>query len=148
MTYLEKLQDPRWQKIRLRVLDRAGFKCECCGDIKTSLQVHHLIYCGEPWDSKMEHLECLCRPCHEWRERFNEFWGGRSLHPTGFCVHFKYFFDSHFDGTEPIPKSLSILTMVLEKVGRERKKFENGEVDKNFVPIQNGEPPSVPEMLK
>ena len=32
--------------------------------------------------------------------------------------------------------------------GRAVKKFETGEVDKNFVPIQNGEPPSVPEMLK
>ena len=28
------------------------------------------------------------------------------------------------------------------------KKFENGEVDKDFVPVENGEPPSAPEMMR
>ena len=81
--YSDKLKDPRWQKKRLDVLERAGWKCECCGDDKETLQVHHLIYSkGEPWDAPDETLECLCEPCHEWREDFNDFCEGRTMVPT------------------------------------------------------------------
>jgi hypothetical protein len=89
MTYSEKLKDPRWQKKRLAILERAGWKCQCCGDDKQSLQIHHLIYLkGEPWDAPDENLECLCRDCHEWREEFNKFAGGRTLIPTILCYTF------------------------------------------------------------
>jgi hypothetical protein len=50
--YAEKLTNPKWQKKRLRILERAGWKCESCGDSEESLQVHHLVYSkGEPWDA-------------------------------------------------------------------------------------------------
>lgn len=80
--YQEKLKDPRWQKKRLEVFARAMWKCQCCGDDKNTLAVHHLIYSkGEPWDAPDDTLECLCADCHEFREDFNWLFG-RSLAPT------------------------------------------------------------------
>ncbi len=35
--YLEKLKDPRWQKKRLAVMERAGWKCQCCSETKKTL---------------------------------------------------------------------------------------------------------------
>jgi 5-methylcytosine-specific restriction endonuclease McrA len=64
MTYSEKLKDPRWQRKRLRVFDRAKWKCEKCGDSKTELHVHHTKYSGNPWDVPLSKLQCLCSKCH------------------------------------------------------------------------------------
>lgn len=65
MKYSEKLKDPRWQKKRLEVMQRDGFACVYCGDEKTTLNVHHTKYKGNPWDSPLKDLECVCEHCHE-----------------------------------------------------------------------------------
>jgi hypothetical protein len=89
VNYQEKLLDPRWQKKRLEVFQRAGFKCESCGRTDRTLHVHHLIYSkGEPWEAPDHTLESLCDKCHEWRTRFDEVAGQRSLVSTFFCWHF------------------------------------------------------------
>jgi hypothetical protein len=67
MTYAEKLKDPRWQKKRLVILERAGWACQVCGDKETTLHVHHLKYGKEPWEIEDKYLECLCESCHEVR---------------------------------------------------------------------------------
>lgn len=69
MTYFEKLQDPRWQKRRLLIFQRAEFACENCGDADETLDVHHLYYLRktEPWDYPDEAFLCLCRTCHDMR---------------------------------------------------------------------------------
>jgi len=88
MTYMEKLRDPRWQKKRLEVLNRAGWKCQCCERTTESLQIHHLIYSkGEPWEAPDENLECLCESCHEWRTDFDQRFH-RGLAPTRECAQF------------------------------------------------------------
>ena len=89
--YSEKLLDPRWQRKRLGVLERADWKCECCGDSEETLHVHHLIYSGEPWDAPLENLECLCESCHTFREEFNEITGTRSRISTRLCFRFLRF---------------------------------------------------------
>ena len=38
-TYLEKLKDPRWQKKRLEILERDGWKCMACGEKEKTLRV-------------------------------------------------------------------------------------------------------------
>src|SRR5882672_3805775 len=85
MTYSDNLRDPRWQKLRLQVLERAGWRCQCCADSKSTLHVHHLVYSGEPWNSPINFLECLCEDCHAWREHWNDAWGGRSTFSTIHC---------------------------------------------------------------
>jgi hypothetical protein len=65
-TYQEKLRDPRWQRMRLEIMQRAGFSCEECGDSTTTLNVHHTYYekVLAPWEYSAESLRCLCEPCH------------------------------------------------------------------------------------
>ena len=67
MTYSDKLKDPRWQRKRLEVLNRDGFKCLACGDETSQLQVHHCYYVSkrDPWDYPIESLLTFCSRCHE-----------------------------------------------------------------------------------
>lgn len=63
--YSDKLKNPKWQKKRLEILERDGFKCKLCGDEETELQVHHKKYSdGNPWDADDKNLITLCKHCH------------------------------------------------------------------------------------
>jgi hypothetical protein len=66
MTYSEKLRDPRWQKMRLCIMERDGFECQKCGDKQSTLNVHHLFYQRgkAPWEYDPSHLVTLCETCH------------------------------------------------------------------------------------
>lgn len=66
MSYSDLLRDPRWQRMRLEVMEKAGFRCVECGDEKTTLNVHHTYYRKGrmPWEYDWETLRCLCEPCH------------------------------------------------------------------------------------
>jgi len=70
MTYSEKLRDPRWQKKRLEIYERAGWICEICGTANKSLNAHHVTYVKgrNPWEYRPELLQCLCETCHKERE--------------------------------------------------------------------------------
>lgn len=59
--------DPRWQKVRLVIMERDLFACQCCGATDRELQVHHLAYekGKRIWDAKPSDLLTLCRHCHE-----------------------------------------------------------------------------------
>jgi ribosomal protein L37AE/L43A len=76
--YRNKLQDPKWQKLRLKRMELSGWKCDECGDESTELQVHHKWYLKgkEPWDYRLEQLATLCDTCHkwvtEWQEEFKQ----------------------------------------------------------------------------
>ena len=65
--YWKQLQDPRWQKMRLKVLERAGFACECCADDTMKLDVHHRFYKKGffAWDYPESSLVAVCSNCHE-----------------------------------------------------------------------------------
>lgn len=64
-TYSEKLRDPRWQRVRLEVMQRDQFMCTHCGDDTATLNVHHLEYNGDPWETPLKNLVTLCETCHE-----------------------------------------------------------------------------------
>ena len=66
-TYAEKLKDPRWQKMRLKVLERDRWACKSCGSGDITLHVHHWYYKqnADPWEYPIESLETLCADCHE-----------------------------------------------------------------------------------
>lgn len=68
--YAEKLKDPRWQRKRLEVLQRDGFKCTSCKDETRTLHVHHDVYHGNPWECPMKDLVTLCERCHDRQHRF------------------------------------------------------------------------------
>ena len=66
MTYAEKLQDPRWKKKRLSILDRDGSRCVVCGS-RVSLQIHHCYYVSQrmPWEYPNDSLVTVCDDCHK-----------------------------------------------------------------------------------
>lgn len=66
MTYAEQLKDPRWQRKRLRVLERDGWTCQNCGDTEKTLNVHHLVYRPNtpPWKYSDDELVTTCEDCH------------------------------------------------------------------------------------
>jgi len=66
MNYLEKLKDPMWQKKRLEIFKRDGWVCKYCGDINSTLHVHHLRYRSniDPWEYSNDDLKTLCEYCH------------------------------------------------------------------------------------
>jgi len=73
--YLAKLRDPRWQKLRLQVLERDRWECSSCGARHKTLHVHHVAYArsGNPWDAVPGVLVTLCSDCHELEpERFRD----------------------------------------------------------------------------
>jgi len=65
--YLKKFKDPRWQKMRLDVMNRDEFACQLCFDSKSTLNVHHRYYDfgKDPWEYPLEALVTLCESCHE-----------------------------------------------------------------------------------
>lgn len=67
LAYWQKLQDPRWQKKRLEVFERDGFKCRSCCSGTDTLNVHHLYYVSkrDPWDYPLGAFKTLCKDCHE-----------------------------------------------------------------------------------
>lgn len=64
--YSEQFKDPRWQKFRLAILERDGFKCVFCDDDKNTLHAHHLYYISKrkPWEYPEGCVLTLCEDCH------------------------------------------------------------------------------------
>jgi hypothetical protein len=64
--YSQKLRDPRWQKMRLQILEADKWTCRHCGDTESTLHVHHKYYerGAEPWDYPLTALITLCEHCH------------------------------------------------------------------------------------
>lgn len=67
MDYIELLKNPKWQKIRLKVLERDGFICQNCFNEEETLHVHHRNYSpGKlPWEYPLNNFITLCKTCHE-----------------------------------------------------------------------------------
>lgn len=73
ITYSEKLRDPRWQKMRLRVMERDCFACRDCDSATKTLNVHHCFYeRGEPWNTDPDFLLTLCDDCHDNRQKMED----------------------------------------------------------------------------
>lgn len=66
-SYWEMLQDPRWQRKRLEIMEAAEFTCVMCDSKEKTLTVHHSYYekDREPWDYPAKSLWCVCDDCHK-----------------------------------------------------------------------------------
>lgn len=65
--YSELLRDPKWQKMRLKVMERDDYRCQICFDAESTLNVHHCYYAygKKPWEYPESSLLTLCESCHE-----------------------------------------------------------------------------------
>lgn len=66
ISYAQKLKDPRWQRVRLLVLERDHFMCVHCQADDNTLHVHHAYYekGKDPWEYPPQSLHTLCETCH------------------------------------------------------------------------------------
>lgn len=66
MKYSDKLKDPRWQKKRLEIFNRDGWRCLICEESEQTLHIHHVFYNKneEPWDTPSGFLITVCEECH------------------------------------------------------------------------------------
>lgn len=64
--YEQALLDPRWKKLRRRIICRDYFMCTQCGDKESALHVHHKTYLSglQPWEYDPDLLITLCERCH------------------------------------------------------------------------------------
>ena len=65
LNYSDKLKNPLWQRKRLEVLQRDSFTCTLCMDCRTTLNIHHEQYQGDPWEISNDHLKTVCAHCHD-----------------------------------------------------------------------------------
>ena len=65
-TYAEQLKHPKWQRRRLEIMQRDGFRCTRCAADETTPNVHHTEYRkgAAPWDYPDDKLLTLCEDCH------------------------------------------------------------------------------------
>jgi len=74
MNYIEKFKNPKWQKKRLKILQRDKFTCQSCKEKNKTLNVHHIYYDNEkePWEYNNDDLITLCNECHKtWHNIFD-----------------------------------------------------------------------------
>lgn len=65
--YKSKLKNPLWQKKRLEIMQRDGFKCVICNNHNSELHVHHSFYdrnIDNPWEYPDETMITICDNCH------------------------------------------------------------------------------------
>lgn len=65
--YAATLTDPKWQRKRLEIFERDGWKCLQCHATHKTLHVHHHSYKPDtkPWDYPDSNFATLCCDCHE-----------------------------------------------------------------------------------
>jgi hypothetical protein len=63
---MDPYKHPKWQKKRLKILERDEWSCVACGDADSTLHVHHAYYEGDPWDVEDKFLQTLCEKCHSY----------------------------------------------------------------------------------
>jgi 5-methylcytosine-specific restriction endonuclease McrA len=59
-----RLDADAYQQLRLRVLERDGWRCQRCG-VMTNLEVHHLQLRSHQGEDRESNLIALCSACHE-----------------------------------------------------------------------------------
>lgn len=64
--YAAARRRPEWQRKRLEIMQRDGFKCCVCGAADKPLMVHHHGYRkgALPWEYPDDELQTLCEECH------------------------------------------------------------------------------------
>ena len=58
-----KLAPDEYDALRLRVLERDGWRCQICGSM-SDLQVHHLKHRSRLGNDELDNLIALCLRCH------------------------------------------------------------------------------------
>lgn len=74
-----------WQRTRVAVLEREGYRCVDCGTVQVSLQVDHIVPLAAGGSNDLANLRALCRWCHGRRHESPIQSASRNM--TKWCVH-------------------------------------------------------------
>lgn len=129
MTYAEKLKDPRWQKMRLKVLERDEFECSLCKSAENTLHVHHRYYekgkC--PWEYPEDSLQTLCSECHEQTEKalgkLKRAAGHLDFYDVDTLSYFASAMENESDASDMLGSALRSLMMMIINVNSGEKMF-------------------------
>jgi hypothetical protein len=90
--YSEKLQDPRWQRKRLEIMNRDNFTCKICGSKVKTLNVHHWRYTAgkEPWEYPENLLITVCNDCHKFLHLTLDIEDNGVLSPFDFVMKYPF----------------------------------------------------------
>lgn len=61
--YADYLRSAQWREVSARRREIDGYKCVCCGSAD-NLNVHHVNYPPDWYNTTTEHLVTLCHDCH------------------------------------------------------------------------------------
>lgn len=77
-----------WQKKRLKIIERDGFKCKCCSSDYKQLHVHHLSYKEgvKAWEYEDDNFVTLCDNCHKSIHEVNEWIDSKFLKISVDCL--------------------------------------------------------------
>lgn len=62
--YREFLKSDFWRKLSKQKRELANYTCERCKRKTSKVQAHHKFYRDDWYDTQLQDLECLCKPCH------------------------------------------------------------------------------------
>lgn len=67
--YQKRVTSTGWERLRLKIIQRDGSRCQICGIFPKRIEVHHIV----PWrlshDDSEENLMTVCCPCHRHLDR-------------------------------------------------------------------------------
>jgi 5-methylcytosine-specific restriction endonuclease McrA len=58
-----RLEDRGYRELKMKILERDGWKCQYCGR-RDQLQIHHIIRRSQLGADGEENLTVLCSSCH------------------------------------------------------------------------------------
>ena len=81
MKYEDLLKHPKWQKRRLKIMERDNWACTTCGEKDKPLNVHHRAYAKDhaPWEYPDHALMTVCDDCHDKYHKVNDAFKKMSL---------------------------------------------------------------------
>lgn len=123
----DQYKHPQWQRVRLQVMQLAGFKCQMCGADDETLNVHHKTYIKGRliWEYELDNFESLCNCCHEDAHKAKDrimavmrsvpsvFWEEMADFMTGYMNDRS---DAELDAVEPFSFELGKLACSLERL--------------------------------
>lgn len=119
--YSQKLQNPKWQRKRLEIMQRDNFCCSKCQNDQDQLEVHHLKYIPgkQPWESPGADLITLCNTCHELEHGIVKIDQNTTL--QNYILHLQSFFKTKISWEE----EQNILSQIVA-LYKKRKELVNG----------------------
>jgi hypothetical protein len=58
-----RLDPASYERLRQQVLQRDGWRCQCCG-ARSNLEVHHKVFRSQGGQDSEENLITVCAECH------------------------------------------------------------------------------------